>query len=138
MATTKKRSSKKAAAKKLTPAQKRVATAQANKRKQNLRGAAKKAAGDAALKRARNPKGVRATLAARERGREKRLGMDGTAISPSALKAMDAEAKAKGFRSASEAVRAPTRKNPAGAKLKRGKISAGGKMTNVYKVGSQG
>lgn len=99
MAQAKKRSSKKKAAKKAAD------TRAANRRRQNARGAAARSAADAALRRARDPEGVRRTLAAREGQRTRRLSAGGTAISPGAQRALDAEAQGRGFRSGDQALR---------------------------------
>jgi hypothetical protein len=87
---------------------------------------------EAALRKARDPQGVKRTLAAREGQRTRRLGAGGTAISPGAMRALDAEARNRGFRSGDQVLRL------SGAK-RAGTISTtAGRARTYAKAGRQG
>jgi hypothetical protein len=114
----------------MAQAKKRTSKKKASKRP--AQGAAKRSQTNAALRRARNPQGVRRTLAAREGQRTRRLGAGGTAISPGAMRALDAEARNRGFRSGDQVL------HLSGAKRAGTITTTAGRARTYAKAGRQG
>jgi hypothetical protein len=114
----------------MAQAKKRTSKKKASKRP--AQGAAKRSQTNAALKRARDPQGVKRTLAAREGQRTRRLGAGGTAISPGAMRALDAEARNRGFRSGDQVL------HLSGAKRAGTITTTAGRARTYAKAGRQG